>query len=162
MGRSSSKANTLPIVPLATSAVLLPGVTLRIPLQGRSDVAAILANIYSKAATPRPDASAVTIGCVPLNSSYLSPDGRQLIEDTDKTGKQEYETEPAKAAAKDLFQYGTLAKVSGVQGRRRGELYLIVEGVSRFRIEKFTKERPYFEALVKVHEDEGMVYSLLL
>lgn len=155
MGKSTSKAQTIPIVPLATSAVLLPGVTLRIPLEGRGDLAAILANIYSRASTPRPDASAVTVGCVPLNSSYLSPDGRKLIEHAEKGGKQEYETNPSKATEKDLFQYGTLAKVSGVQGRRRGELALIVEGVSRFKIEKLTKSRPYFEALVHVHEDEG-------
>lgn len=155
MAKTSSKPKALPIIPLATSSVLLPGVTLRIPLQGRSDIAAILANIYSKASTPRPDASAVTIGCVPLTSPYLSPDGRKLLEDASKTNKEEYEVTPAQAKSKDLFQYGTLAKVSGVQGRRGGDLALIVEGLSRFKLDKVTKERPYFEANVTVHQDQG-------
>ena len=115
--KSSNNMHTLPIVPLATSSVLLPGVTLRIPLQRRSDIAAILASIYSKAATPRPDATAVTVGCVPLNSPYLSPDGTRLIEDGSQKPKQERSVEPAQAKAKDLYRYGTLARVSGVQGR---------------------------------------------
>ncbi|GAM85003.1 hypothetical protein ANO11243_030060 [Dothideomycetidae sp. 11243] len=158
MGKSSSKAESagtaLPIVPLATSAVLLPGVTLRIPLQGRNDIAAILANIYSKASTPRPDATAVTVGCVPINSPYLSPDGRKLIEDGSKKPKQEYPADPSQATPKDLFQFGTLAKVAGVQGRRRGELALVVEGVSRFKVEKIEQEKPYIEARVTVHEEQ--------
>ena len=158
MGKSGSKAEadltTLPIVPLATSAVLLPGVTLRIPLQGRNDIAAILANIYSRASTPRPDAATVTVGCVPINSPYLSPDGRKLIEDGNKKPRQEYPTDPSKATPKDLFNYGTFAKVAGVQGRRRGELALVVEGVSRFKIEKITQEKPYIEAKVAVEKEQ--------
>ncbi|KAF4554780.1 Lon protease-like protein 1 [Elsinoe fawcettii] len=145
---------SLPIIPLGPSAVLLPGVTLRIPLQRRNDIAAILANIYSKASTPRPDATAVTVGCVPINSPFLSPDGRKLIDNGSKQSKQEYSTDPSQASAKDLFKYGTLAKVSGVQGRRRGELALVVEGVSRFTLEKIEKEKPYFEAQVTVHEEQ--------
>ncbi|KAF2157340.1 putative LON domain serine protease [Myriangium duriaei CBS 260.36] len=158
MGKSSSKAeagaSSLPIIPLATSAVLLPGVTLRIPLQGRNDIAAILANIYSKASTPRPDATAVTVGCVPINSPYLSRDGHKLIDDGSKKPKKDYPNDPSKATPKDLFQFGTLAKVAGVQGRRRGELALVVEGVSRFKIDKIEQEKPYLEARVTLHEDQ--------
>ncbi|KAG8627766.1 hypothetical protein KVT40_003639 [Elsinoe batatas] len=158
MGRAPSKPEsnmqTIPIIPLGPSAVLLPGVTLRIPLQRRNDIAAVLANIYSKASTPRPDATAVIVGCVPINSPYLSPDGRKLIDDGSKQTKQEYPADPSQATVKDLFKYGTLAKVSGVQGRRRGELALVVEGVSRFTVEKVEKEKPYFEAQVTVHEEQ--------
>ncbi|PNS18326.1 hypothetical protein CAC42_6143 [Sphaceloma murrayae] len=145
---------TIPIIPLDPSAVLLPGVTLRIPLQRRNDIAAVLANIYSKASTPRPDATAVTVGCVPINSPYLSPDGRKLIDDGNRKSRQDYPADPAQATARDLFKYGTLAKVSGVQGRRRGELALVVEGVSRFTVENIVKEKPYFEAQVSVHEEQ--------
>lgn len=153
-----AQSRTLPLVPLPHSIVLLPGVTTRVPLQNRADIAAILAHIYSKASTPRPEASSVTVGCVPLNSPYLSPDGKQLIEDgaaeaRDKK-KPEAPLDPAQAKKADLFQYGTMARVSGVQGRRPGELMLVVEGVSRFKIEKVTKERPYFEAEVVSHREE--------
>jgi len=152
--KSSSNMHTLPIVPLATSSLLLPGVTLRIPLQRRSDIAAILASIYSKAATPRPDATAITVGCVPLNSPYLSPDGDRLIEDGSQKPKQEKSVEPAQAKPKDLYRYGTLARVSGVQGRGRGDLSLVVEGISRFRLDQITQEKPYLEAKVETYEEE--------
>ena len=120
----------------------------------RSDVAAILANIYSKASTPRSEPSSVTVGCVPLNSAYLSSDGKQLLEDGDKDRKGTIvQTDPAQARKPDLFHYGTMARVTGVQGRRPGELTLVVEGVSRFKIDKILRERPYFEARVSLHEE---------
>ena len=154
MAKPSQQTRTLPLVPLPTTLVLLPGVTTRIPLVNRSDVAAILANIYSKASTPRPEPSNVTVGCVPLNSAYLSADGKQLLEDGDKDRKAAtVQTDPAQARKPDLFQYGTMARVTGVQGRRPGELTLVVEGVSRFKIDKMLRERPYFEAKVSVHEE---------
>ncbi|KAK4544979.1 hypothetical protein LTR36_003884 [Oleoguttula mirabilis] len=154
MAKLSSRTRTLPLIPLPTSLVLLPGVTTRIPLQNRSDVAAILAHIYSKASIPRPEPSSVTVGCVPLNSPYLSADGKQLLEDGDKDRKAAaIQTDPAQARKPDLFLYGTMARVTGVQGRRPGELTLVVEGVSRFKTEKILRERPYFEAQVSLHQE---------
>ncbi|KXT09589.1 hypothetical protein AC579_2504 [Pseudocercospora musae] len=146
---------SLPLVPLPYSLVLLPGVTSRVPLQNRADIAAILAHLYSKAATPRPEASSVTVGCVPLNSPYLSPDGKRLLaEGKDKKKAQQLiELDPSSARKPDLFQCGTLARVTGVQGRRPGELMLVVEGIQRFKLEKVTRERPYFEANVILHEE---------
>ncbi|KAK4994251.1 hypothetical protein LTR66_005683, partial [Elasticomyces elasticus] len=70
-----------------------------------------------------------------------------------------YATDPVLAAQDDLFSYGVLAKVSGVQGRGQGQLSLIVEGVSRFKIEKVLQERPYFEARVVVLEEEAVSAS---
>lgn len=95
---------------------------------------------------------------MPLNSPYLSPDGKQLIENgDDKDNKSAAgQTDPALAGKPDLFMYGTMARVTGVQGKRPGELSLMVEGISRFRIEKFVRERPYFEAKVALHEDEAV------
>ena len=152
----SPRTRVLPLVPLPQSLVLLPGVTARVPLQNRADIAAILAHIYSKASTPRSEPSSVTVGCVPLNSPYLSPDGKQLIEDgkSEDSKRPAQETDPSQARKPDLFLFGTMARVTGVQGRRPGELTLIVEGVSRFKVEKIVKERPYFEARVVIHEDE--------
>ena len=70
--------------------------------------------------------------------------------------KAVYESDPVVAKNKDLFGFGCVAKVSGVQGRRQGELALVVEGLNRFRIEKILQERPYFEGMIEVVEDEGM------
>lgn len=152
---TKAKTTTIPIIPLAENSVLLPGLTLRIPLQGRGDIAAILANIYSKAATPQPESSAVTVGCLPVNSPYLSNDGQKLLDDGTHGDRRPLAgVNPAHATRDQLFSYGTLAKVSGVQGKRRGELALVVEGVSRFELHKFVKDSPYFEAEVNVHIDE--------
>ncbi|CAD0088392.1 unnamed protein product [Aureobasidium mustum] len=152
---TSPKMTRLPIIPLAEGSVLLPGLTLRIPLQGRGDIAAILANIYSKAATPTPDHTHITVGCLPVNSPYLSSDGQKLLDDGKDSNRRPIAgINPAHATRDQLFSVGTLAKVSGVQGKRRGELALVVEGVSRFQLNSFVKDQPYFEAEVTIHTDE--------
>ncbi|SMR58490.1 unnamed protein product [Zymoseptoria tritici ST99CH_1E4] len=149
-----STSRTLPLIPLPASTVLFPRATIRIPLQNRADIAAILANVYSKASHPRPEPNSVTIGCVPLNSQYLSSDGKQLIENASGNKKAVAQADAGQASKADLFQYGTMARVSGVQGQRPGELMLVVEGVSRFKIEKITHEKPYFQAQVTLHNEE--------
>ena len=72
---------------------------------------------------------------------------RRRIDDED--------TSPGDADHRDLFMYGTVAKISGVQGRRADDLSLIVQGIRRFRIDRFTQMRPYFEAEVTYLDEEG-------
>ncbi|OAL04102.1 ATP-dependent protease La [Phaeosphaeriaceae sp. SRC1lsM3a] len=158
MGKGGSKTSTkvLPLIPLAPPLAVLPGTTLKIPITNRSDVAAILAKIYSISPTAKPDAS-ITVACVPLNSNTVSPkDGRLLIEDGAKTGKIVYESDPMQATKKDVFGYACVAKISGVQGRRQGDLSLVVEGLERVQVLDVVQERPYFEgelAAVDEHVD---------
>ncbi len=151
-----SKSSVIPLLPLERGSVLLPGATVRILVGNRADVAAILAHIYSQTAAS--DSPSLTVGCVPLASPFLSQDGQRLIEgeDEQKAHSEPSPTEPFQAKKEDIFGYGTLAKVSGVQGRRKGELALVVEGLCRFKIEKVNQEQPYFEARVSVLNDEGM------
>jgi ATP-dependent Lon protease len=154
MGKSKSKL--LPIIPLERGQVLLPGISLRIKIVHRPDVAALLAHIYSTANTPRRDGDApITLGCIPMGSPFLSADGKQLI--GDGTAEQEAaEVHPSEAEKADLFGSGCIAKVSGVRGgQRQGEMSLIVEGLQRFRVESIVKERPYFEAVVAPYVEEG-------
>ncbi|KAI9847777.1 MAG: hypothetical protein M1838_000776 [Thelocarpon superellum] len=144
---------TLPLVPLANDAVLLPGIMLRIPVADRPDIIAVLSNLYGRAATAKSRISRAlsTIGCVPLNSSLLSPDGQNLItESSDKPSISGDSTpvDAAHATAHDLFRYGAVAKISGVEGKGTGEVALLVEGIGRFHIDKFTRETPFFEAVV--------------
>ena len=61
---------------------------------------------------------------------------------------------PGDADHRDLFMYGTVARISGVQGRRADDLSLIVEGIRRFRIDRFTQMRPYFEAEAAYIDEE--------
>ena len=151
------RANKLPILPLANDAVLLPGVTLRVPVQYRSDIPALLSAAYARAATPRTETTAVSIGCVPLNSPLLGPDGRNLldgVEGRSRVKAERLEINPGKANKEDLFLYGVVGKISNVQGRR-SELALVIEGLRRFKVERFTQEKPYFEAEVTYMDDDG-------
>ena len=150
---------TLPILALPKGSVLLPGTTLRIPVAGRSDIPALLSAVYTKDRHPRPDTRIISIGCVPINSPLLRSDGQQLLDDS--SGKNRGQTEdddinPNQIDHKRLFMYGTVAKISGVQGRKADDLALIVEGLGRFRIDRFVQMRPFFVAEVAhMSEDNG-------
>ncbi|KAK5257828.1 hypothetical protein LTR40_009113, partial [Exophiala xenobiotica] len=147
---------TIPLIPLAKDSVLLPGVTLRISVTNRADIPLLLSSAFQRATRSRGGAASLPIGCVPVNSPYLSADGRELLDSAEKesSGHIEPEVEPGSATKKDLFKYGTLAKIIGVQGTSNSDPYLVVEGVQRFRIDKIRHEKPNFEAEVTFYEDE--------
>ncbi|KAF2459163.1 hypothetical protein BDY21DRAFT_202695 [Lineolata rhizophorae] len=164
MAKKSKPPQTqlLPLVPLQHPTILLPGTALRLPLASRADLAALLARLYARAA--QPSSAQVTIGCVPLASPLLSRDGKQLLrpvegEKADELGVEAQDRDMGTLREKDLFRYGTVARVSGVQGRRAGEVALVVEGGKRFRVEKVMKERPYFEGVVEVLDEEACLWQ---
>jgi ATP-dependent Lon protease len=141
-------------VPLPKDTVLLPGVTLRIPVSDRPDISNLLPSLLNRS---KRDGS-IAIGCVPLASPRLSKDGNQLIENgnTGDSQNEEYETVDAGQARKeDLFGFGTVAKIIGVQRRAYSEPALVVEGVRRFTVVKILKERPFFEGEVVLHDEPG-------
>ncbi|RAO69936.1 uncharacterized protein BHQ10_005948 [Talaromyces amestolkiae] len=151
MGSTNGKTTKLPLVPLAKDTVLLPGVTLRISLNNRPDVANLLSSLVNRS---RRDNSPITIACVPLASPRLSKDGLQLIENgTEPENQEEESVDAGQARKEDLFKYGALAKVVGVQRRVYSEPYLLVEGVKRLSVVKVLKERPFFEAEVLLHDE---------
>ncbi|KAK2790433.1 hypothetical protein FQN53_009456 [Emmonsiellopsis sp. PD_33] len=154
MGTNSSRSTKLPLLPLQRDSVLLPGVTLRIPLAERADIPLLLTSLFSKH-SPK-NGTPTLIGCVPLSSPYLSKDGQQLLDSQDRESTRSTTPkpiDPAKASGKDLFGYGTMAKVIGVQGRPNAEPYLLVEGLRRFSVSKLTKETPFFEAEVVLQDE---------
>ena len=132
-----SKSTTLPIIPLAPGSVLLPGVSLRIPVANRSDISNLLTSVFSRSGNVRPDTASISIGCVPL----LPEAGA--------------ECDPGSVTKDGLFKYGTAAKIAGVQGRRPHELALLIEGVRRIRIDRVTQEKPYYEAEVSPFVEDG-------
>ncbi|KAL1955151.1 hypothetical protein VTO42DRAFT_8966 [Malbranchea cinnamomea] len=155
MTSNNTRTMKIPLVPLPKDSVLLPGVTLRIPITNRPDIPQLLASLFSRASA-KSNKSSVLVGCVPLKSPYLSKDGQRLLEDSDREAQHAAETavtDPSKATKRDLFGYGTIAKVIGVQGRAKVEPYLLVEGAKRFSIRKITKESPYFEAEVVPYDE---------
>ncbi|KAI9787176.1 MAG: hypothetical protein M1839_003411 [Geoglossum umbratile] len=153
------KPKTLPLVVLPKDTVLLPGTVIRVPIANRPDILALLSKVYSRANTQNERLSkeaSTAIGCIPLKSSLLSNEGQKLI---DAQGTEERAGGPAigpeQATSADLFGYGTVAKVAGIDGRRTAEPAIVVEGVSRFKVEKFVRDRPYIEAEVKHFNDES-------
>jgi ATP-dependent Lon protease len=80
-----------------------------------------------------------------------------MIPQTEESPKlrEKLKINPASAAKDDLFGFGTAAKISGVEGRGTGEFALLVEGMARVRIDRITQERPFFQAEVRYHYDEG-------
>ena len=157
----TDNANTLPILALPKGSVLLPGTTLRVPVTGRSDVPALLSAVFASSRAPRPAPSSIRIGCVPINSPLLRSDGQLLLDDSKRKSNIDVEDDgenldQGQIDHRQLFMYGTVAKISGVQGRKTDDLALIVEGVRRFRIDRFVQMRPYFVAEVaNVNENEG-------
>lgn len=149
----SSKTTRIHLVPLPKGSVLLPGVTLRIPVSNRPDIANLLTTLLDQ----KHDGSSITFGCVPLSSPLLSKDGQRLIEGNwDESKKEEFESIDAGQARKeDLFQYGSIGRVIAVQRRVFAEPFLVVQGVQRFKIKRVTRERPYFEADAHLYEEKG-------
>jgi ATP-dependent Lon protease len=154
---------SLPVIPLPQGSVLLPGVVQRIVVSAsRPDIAALLATVYTLAAAKGPNGriDAVPIACVPLASPLLSRDGQLLIQDGEKpeeSGRKP--VDPENLTKEDLFGWGVVAKITGVEGRGTGEFTLLVEGVARIKIQDISTVRPYFEAKVTYFQDEGIFFS---
>ena len=78
-----------------------------------------------------------------------------MIADDDGDHPRRRKVSPEDAAKEDLFTFGTVAKISGIQGRRTNELAIVLEGTRRFRIHKVTQTKPYFEARVTFPDEDG-------
>ncbi len=148
-------STTIPLIPLPKDSVLLPGVTLRIPIVTRPDIPILLQSTFSQAAAPR-KGSPFTVGCVPLRSPYLSYDGQQLLKSKrdDRPRRPDTELDPEKASKDDVFRYGTVARLIVVQGRSNAEPSLLVEGIQRFRIKRISQHRPYLQADVAIYDED--------
>ncbi|KAB8073992.1 ATP-dependent protease La [Aspergillus leporis] len=157
MGPNNGRTTKLALVPLPKGTVLLPGVTLRIPIVNRPDLSNLLSSLVDRQSAVKRDGNVITFGCVPLSSPFLSKDGQHLIDNgtLDDDKKEVYDAIDAGQARKeDLFRFGTVGKVIGVQRRANLEASLVVQGIQRFTIRRILKERPYFEAEMIVHDDK--------
>lgn len=164
MATGDGRSLETPLLPLPRDSVLLPGVTLRIPVSDRPDIPVLLASLFKRTAPSKSGQKSITVGCVPINSPFLSKDGQRLLEGRDEDnelGEERAEVSLEKATKDDLFAFGTLAKVAGVQGRGSAEPHLLVEGLQRFTIGKITKEKPFFEAEAILHDEPGMNLGFL-
>ncbi|PFH58669.1 hypothetical protein XA68_13360 [Ophiocordyceps unilateralis] len=155
MGRS--QVATLPLIPLARGAVLLPGLVQRITVSsGRPDIPALVAHVYERAAAKGRDGriDGIPIACVPASSPLVGPTGQLLISNGEELAGSRFEHLDANGThGDDLFGFGVAAKIVGIDGRGSGEFALRVEGTSRIRIDNITSESPFSEAKVTYFTD---------
>ncbi|RKF76557.1 Lon protease-like protein 2, peroxisomal [Golovinomyces cichoracearum] len=155
---ASAKTANLPLIPLGRDMVLLPGVLMRIPIANNpSDISSLLAKIYSRTAS-KPYAQRldnIHIACVPQCSHLLSRYGQKMILNDDRTPKprDKGDGNSTYSVNDSLFGYGVAAKISGIEGRGTGEFALIVEGVVRVKIERLTRQSPFYESDVTYEVD---------
>ncbi|KAK5660306.1 hypothetical protein OQA88_12846 [Cercophora sp. LCS_1] len=149
---------TLPLIALPKGSVLLPGVVQRIPVSStRPDIASLLAAVYTRAASKTPNGriDTVPIACVPLSSPFLGPNGQLLIQNGEQpAGQDASDVNLSKATKANLYTWGVVAKITGVEGRGTGEFTLLVEGVSRIRVDKVISDKAYLEARVISYPDD--------
>lgn len=109
--------------------------------------------MLARANTPRSDA--ISIGCVPLTSQLLNSEGQNLIEGTHEQNVGGRDIPVSEARKEDLFRFGTVARISAVQGELSHDAVLVLEGTRRFRIKKIKQRRPFFEAEVTYIDEQG-------
>ncbi|KAH6856556.1 Lon protease C-terminal proteolytic domain-containing protein [Chaetomium sp. MPI-CAGE-AT-0009] len=157
MGRTQTA--TLPVITLPRDSVLLPGVVQRVAVSfNRPDIASLLAAVYTRAASKTPNGriDTVPIVCIPLASPLIGPNGELLIENSENPAPapDRADVDPAKATKADLFGWGVAAKITGVEGRGTGEFTLLVEGVTRVRVDKIYNDKAYLEGKVVYFQEE--------
>ncbi|KAK6533279.1 hypothetical protein TWF694_002231 [Orbilia ellipsospora] len=168
----------LPIIPLPSGHVLLPGVMKRLHVNDRPDIVALLRTVFGKSADEFLSNAHQIVGCVPLKP----PTQVQFLRD--KAGQSHVEGEPESpleresfgvediadriikavitpeskiAKPADLFSHGVSAKVVGLEERTAGGITVLVEGVSVFKLGRIVQEAPYISAEVEYSPTEDAV-----
>ncbi|KAI9679415.1 MAG: hypothetical protein M1817_005437 [Caeruleum heppii] len=155
------KPRTLPIIHLGRETVLLPGIVLRIPVTARPDILAPFSEAHDRSAAitkkRKPDIAPILVACVPLKSKLLSDDGQHLIEDAstkDVHGTDEVPASVGGISRRDLFGYGTCAKVTPMHSGP-GSNALVVEGLYRIKLNKVHQQQNYLEAHVSYQDEKA-------
>lgn len=149
-----AQSAVMPVIPLGKKHILFPGSVVRIPVSpSRSDIPALISNVYTRASKGSRRVDQIPVICVPLNSPLLSRRGQLLIEQNPSQYEELLNANKSNIKKDQLFAYGVSGKINAIQGQNGAEFNLLVQGVSRVSIEKVTQERPYFEAKVIPHSD---------
>ncbi|KAI1192164.1 ATP-dependent protease La [Nemania serpens] len=150
----TSPSSIVPVVPLAKGTVLFPGSVLRVPVPpSRSDIPALISNVYTRASKGSRRVDQIPIVCVPLSSPLLGRRGQLLLEKDPEKYNDLLEADNRNLRKDRLFGYGVTAMITGIQGQNGAEFILLVRGTSRVSIDKVTQEQPFFEAKVNAHGD---------
>ncbi|KAF3911234.1 hypothetical protein ABW20_dc0109016 [Dactylellina cionopaga] len=161
----------LPLIPLPSGHVLLPGILKRIHVNDRPDIVALLRDVFGKSTDEFLSNSHNLIGCVPLKApvqvQFLrdSADRKHLDGDPDSPLEREsfgvediaeriikavIAPDPKVVGPADLFTHGVSAKVVGLEERTTGGMTILVEGIVVFKVTKVVQDKPYIRAEVEM------------
>ncbi|KAJ3043033.1 hypothetical protein HDV00_005940 [Rhizophlyctis rosea] len=145
----------LPIIPTRNPKLLLPGTVLRLQIE-RGDTTQLLDHIWHRQHHKRNGnkETTVLVGCVPVISEEKETTPAEASPTPDSDNSLTAVTSP------NLYQWGvsariiSLARSTSSDSRITGITYvLMVEGISRFRVDRIVKRTPYIEAAVTLHPD---------
>ncbi|KAI4870088.1 Lon protease-like protein 2, peroxisomal [Hypoxylon rubiginosum] len=150
-----AQSAVMPVIPLGKKHVLFPGSVVRISVPAsRSDIPALISNVFTRASKGSRRVDQIPVICVPLNSPLLSRRGQMLLEQNPNKYDELLDADKSNIKKDQLFAYGVSGKINAIQGQNGAEFNLLVQGVSRVTVEKITQERPYFEAKITPHTDQ--------
>lgn len=160
-----SSPDTLPIVPLPPGMVLLPGIIQRIPISSsRPDIPALLSFILVRSVARNPNGrrELAPVACIPhaRSSSLTAPSGQLKVDNGERDDLKESTQGSDGIPKDDLFSYGVAAKIAGIEGKGSGESFLIVEGVTRLKIDEMHQAKGFLEGSVTYQTDEGKETSM--
>lgn len=143
----------------STPPVLFPGLVLRLQTD-RKDISALLGKIYRRSDTYEP--GNIMLGCVPIKAEMLplAIRDKEHSNDSSKESESKLGTESKNSTRQkeytidDLNSYGCVARLIRLERLVGGGYLAVVEGLSRFRIERFTQAVPYIEADVTHFREE--------
>ncbi|KAI1386418.1 Lon protease-like protein 2, peroxisomal [Hypoxylon trugodes] len=151
-----AQSAVMPVIPLGNKNVLFPGAVIRIPVPAsRSDIPALLSNVYTRASRASRRVDQIPVVCVPLNSPLLSRRGQLLLDENSGQYTESLNVNKNNIRKDQLFAYGVSGKINAIQGQNGAEFNLLVQGVTRVSLEKVTQERPFFEARVIPNNDQA-------
>jgi ATP-dependent Lon protease len=99
---------------------------------------------------------------VPFASPFLGSNGQLLIENGENIPIPDRTVDPTKVTKPDLYGWGVEAKITGIEGRGTGDFTLLVEGVSRVRVDNVYSGRAHLEAKVTYCQDEVSLFDKAL
>ncbi|KAI1083436.1 Lon protease-like protein 2, peroxisomal [Whalleya microplaca] len=149
-----SPSVVLPVIPLGKKFVLFPDSVIRIPVSpNRTDIPALLSNVYTLASQASRRVDQIPVVCVPLNSPLLSRKGQMLLKNNPDRYEELLNGDKKNIKKDQLYGYGVSGKINAIQGQNGTEFSLLVQGVSRVSLDKITQDYPYFEAKVSPYAD---------
>lgn len=90
----------------------------------------------------------------------MDPNGQLVVEDGEQSVSKETPHESGHVSQPDLFSCGVAAKIAGIEGKDGGELSLIVEGITRLKVDEMHQGQLFLEGKVTYQKDEGKETSM--